>query len=103
MRLRELKKKIKKIWKPVKKDLDRILKETTSLAKKGESYFKDISEKSKKKLELLSLSLKKEKLYYQLGKVVFSLPRDRWREAKKVDELISQIRKINHLLKKKKK
>ncbi|RKY36141.1 MAG: hypothetical protein DRP72_04415, partial [Candidatus Omnitrophota bacterium] len=63
--MKELKRKIEKLWKPVKKDLDKILKETTSLAKKGESYLKDISEKGKENLELLSLFLKKEKLYYQ--------------------------------------
>jgi len=101
--MKELKRKIEKLWKPVKKDLDKILKETTSLAKKGESYLKDISEKGKENLELLSLFLKKEKLYYQLGKVISTLPRNRWKEDKRVNEIVSQIKKINHILKKKKK
>ncbi|OQX87899.1 MAG: hypothetical protein B6D55_01960 [Candidatus Omnitrophica bacterium 4484_70.2] len=46
---KDLKEKINSLWRSTKKDLDKIIKDTTQLIKKGEEYIKDISEKGKEK------------------------------------------------------
>ena len=100
--MEELKKKIDSLWKSAKKDLEKVLKDTTRLIKKGEDYIKDFSEKGKDKLEKLTLSLQREKLYYELGKIISNLPKKRWTENKRIEEIVSKIRKINRQIKKKK-
>ncbi len=102
MKVEELKKTIDNLWKNTKKDLDKVLKETATLVKKGESYIKDISEKGKKNLEILKLSVEREKLYYQLGKTISSLSKNKWKDNKKVNELVTKIRKISRQIKSKK-
>lgn len=102
MKIEELKRKIDSLWKSTKKDLEKVLKDTTKLMKKGESYIKDFSEKGKDKLEELALSLQREKLYYELGKVISTLPKKRWTENKKVEEIVNKIRRINRQIKKRK-
>jgi len=100
--MEELKKKIDSLWRSAKKDLEKVLKDTTKLMKKGEEYIKDLSEKGKDKLEKLTLSLQREKLYYELGKAISNLPKKRWTENKRIEEIVSKIRKINRQIKKKK-
>ena len=70
--------------------------------KKGESYIKDFFEKGRDKLEELALSLQREKLYYELGKVISILPKKRWTESKKVEGIVNKIRRINRQIKKEK-
>jgi len=100
--MEELRKKMDSLWKSVKKDLEKVLKDTTKLIKKGEDYIKDFSEKGKDKLEKLTLSLQREKLYYELGKSISNLPKKRWTENKRIEEIVSKIRRINRQIKKKK-
>ena len=100
-KMEELKKKIDSLWKLAKKDLEKVLKDTTKLMKKGEEYIKDLSERGKDKLEKLTLSLQREKLYYELGKTVSNLPKRRWVENKRIEEIVSKIRKINRQIKRK--
>ena len=97
---KDLKEKINSLWRSTKKDLDKIIKDTTQLARKGEEYIKDISEKGKKRLEYLSLFLQREKLYYQLGKKISSTSSHRWGKDKKIEEILKKIRKINRKIKK---
>jgi len=99
--MEKLKKKMDSLWKLAKKDLEGILKDTTKLMKKGENYIKDFSERGKDKLEKLTLSLQREKLYYELGKSISNLPKKRWVENKRIEEIVSKIRKINRRIKKK--
>lgn len=98
-----LKEKIFKLWARTKKDLDRALEETTSLIKKGEQHLREISEKSKERLELMSLKLKRENLYYKLGKTVASTSKSKWLENKRIEKLVNEIRKINREIRKKRK
>ena len=70
MERKEFEKRMAVLWKSTKKDLDKALNETAHLVKKGEEYIKDISEIGKEKLELLTASLRRERLYYDLGKTV---------------------------------
>lgn len=99
MKVEELKSKINKLWESTKKDLEKALKDTNNLVKKGEGYIKDVSEKGKEKLEAMRLTLKKEKLYYELGKTVSSLPKSRWVKNKKVGKLVEDIKKIHREIK----
>jgi len=96
---KDLKEKIHSLWKSTKKDLDKIIKDTTKLVKKGEEYIKDISEKGKERLESLSLFLQRERLYYQLGKKISSTSSRRWGKDKKIEEILKKIKKINRKIK----
>lgn len=98
-----LKERILKLWARTKKDLDKALEETTSLIKKGEQHLKEMSEKSKERLELMSLKLKRENLYYKLGKAVASTSKSKWLENKKIEKLVNEIKKINREIRKKQK
>ena len=62
----EIQQVLKKLWQTSQKDFEKLTKETSQLLKKGEKALKEASLKSKEKLELVSLALKREKLYYQL-------------------------------------
>ncbi|MDP8233770.1 MAG: hypothetical protein P9M06_03075 [Candidatus Saelkia tenebricola] len=90
-----LKRKISQIWIRTKKDLDSVLNETSKLLKNGEKHLKEISEKSQKNLELISLRVKKENLYYKAGKRVVLTPKSRWAGSKEIDKLIQDIKKLD--------
>jgi len=102
MKVEEMKKTVDKIWKEAKKDVEKMLDETSRLVKKGEVHLKDASEKSREKLEEAGLSLKKERLYYDLGKALVKVPRSRWLQNSKVKKIFEEARAIDRLLKKKK-
>lgn len=58
----------KKEWPKIKKRLMEVSQEATRLAKKGEDELIRFSQKSKMHVDVAALNLKKEKLYYQIGK-----------------------------------
>lgn len=95
MKKQDWKKSMEKLWKRTKKDLEKVLDDTTSLLKKGEVYFKELSAKSKDKLDLLALKVRREKLYYRLGKALANVPKTRWINNNKIDKLLSEIRSLN--------
>lgn len=101
MKKKVLKQKIDRLWKLSKKDLDKILKDTSRLAKQGEEYIKEISKKGERNLEIMLLSLQKERLYYELGKSLADLSKSRWESSKKAENFLIKIknisRKINRL------
>jgi len=59
---------IKKEWEKTKKMLVKFGKEATSIAKKGEEEIVKFSHKSKLQIDVTTVHLKIEKLYYQIGK-----------------------------------
>ena len=63
--------------------MDKVLKDAQRLVRQGESYIKDKSEKGKIQLEIVALNLQREKLYYELGKVIARLPKNKWTVTKK--------------------
>jgi predicted nucleic acid-binding Zn-ribbon protein len=99
----ELKVKINKLWKRTKKDLEIAIDNTTKLIKKGEGYIKEFSEKGKEKIEALNITVKREKLYYQLGKTIASTPKSRWTSSKKLDKILKEIKNLTKEIKKKNK
>ena len=92
---KDLKQKISSLWARTKKDLDNVLDETGRLIKKGEEHIKVISEKSKMKLELMNLMLKRENLYYRLGKAIAKMSQSKWSSAKNLQKMNAEIKKLN--------
>ena len=59
----QLKQKMDNLWKAHKKDFDKAVKTADKFVRDGERYIKDKSEKGKDKLEIMVLTLQKEKLF----------------------------------------
>lgn len=97
---KEVKKRVEAIWKEAKKDLDKVLKETTILVKKGEKQLKDISGKSKVQAEIISLKLQREKFYYELGKLVANSKDAKSKLGAKEIDILNKINKISLQIKK---
>ena len=100
---KELQKKIVQLWQRTRKDLELGLNETSRMLKVGEKYIKEVSEKSKERLELLNLRVKREKLYYKLGKIAANTAKSKLLSDKKAQELLSDIKKLTKEIKKKQK
>ena len=100
---RDIKEILTKLWQTSQKDFEKITKETSKLLKKGEEALKEVSQKSKEKLELVSLTLKRERLYYRLGKLITTLPKSSWEKSKKINALVKEITNLTRQIKKLKK
>jgi len=100
MEKREIKRNIDKLWKMGKKELDKVLKDTTRLINKGESRIKKMSKEAEKNMEVMVLSLQKKKLSYELGKSLASLPKNKWPVSKKIDALLTEVNAISRKIKK---
>ena len=87
------------IWKATKDDFEVAMSETSKLIKRGETHVKSFSGKSKDKLELISAKLRRENLYYQLGKKVSSTTKSKWKDSKIINELRSEISKLSREIK----
>ncbi|MFH1414360.1 MAG: hypothetical protein ABIG56_05890 [Candidatus Omnitrophota bacterium] len=97
---KEIEKKMLKLWKATKRDLDIIAKDGANIIMKSEKYLKEKSEEGKKKLEATALALQKEKLCYELGKAVAKLPNGKRSLSKKANNILSKIREVNKKLRK---
>ena len=95
-----LKQTMDKIWPKTRKELEKALKNTKKLIVKGEKQVKTLSEKGAEQTKKLSLSLKKEKLCYDLGKVVANMPQNKWVKSKKVNDLVKEFKILNREIKK---
>lgn len=99
MESNDVKKAMDQLWKKVKDDFDGLLKDSSVLIKKGEGFLKDVSQKGQTELEIVSLSLQREKLYYELGKIEGSIPKKR-NAAKKKAAALAKIKKIDERIRK---
>jgi len=97
---KNLKKKLKKLWKTSKKDFENMTKEASVLLAKGEKHLKKVSKQSQVKLELINATLKREKLCYQLGKAVAGASKTQWTKSKKITSLLKEISKLAQEIKK---
>jgi len=59
---------LKKEWPKIKKKLKEMSKEAAVLARKGEDELIKLSKKSKLHLDAATVALRKEKLFYEIGK-----------------------------------
>ena len=91
---------VKKAWPKTKKELEKGMATTKSMLIKGEKHLKDLSEKGIIKAKKISLSLFREKVYYNLGKTIATTPVTKWRTSKKVKDIITEIKILNCEIKK---
>lgn len=91
---------VDKVWPKTKKELEKALKNTKDLISKGEVYIKGVSEKSAQQAKKLSLSLRREKLYYDLGKGMVKVSPTQWNKSKKIGKMVKEIKGISKEIKK---
>lgn len=89
-----------KLWPKTKKELESALENTKEILSKGEQYLKDVSDKGIKNTKKLSLNFKKEKLYYDLGKTLSKIEKDKWPEDQKSEALLKKIKILDQEIKK---
>jgi len=89
-----------KVWPKTRKELESVLKNTKGMIDKGEKYLKNVSDKGAQKTKKLSLSLNREKLYYDLGKLVSKTPKTRWNSNQKITSSIKTIKELTKDIKK---
>jgi predicted nucleic acid-binding Zn-ribbon protein len=87
------------IWRVARDDFDSAMSETSKLIKRGEKHVKSFSDKSKDRLELISAKLRRESLYYKLGKKVSVTAKSKWKDSKTIDSLRSEISKLSREIK----
>ena len=95
-------KRLEQLWKSTKADVSKVAKDAALLIREGEEYIKDQSGKGKQKLENLSLVLKRERLYYDLGKTIANPSKNKASYNKKKQNLLNQIQDLNLKIKGKK-
>lgn len=91
---------IREYWPKAKVELERALKTAQRLLGEGEKHLKNISEKSLKSAKKLSLKVMKEKLYYDLGRLIARINKKKWLGNRSLDEVIKKIKKLDFELKK---
>jgi len=93
----DFQKNLTKVWEITQRQLDKMVKEATVLAKKSEVYLRDISGKGKIEAEILISKAKREKLYYDLGKTVAAVTGKN--RKKKVELLQKELSGLNRNIK----
>ena len=94
-----LKKVVDKFWPRTKKELEKASKNAKVLLAKGEKYLKGVSEKGVQHTKKISLSLKREKLYYNLGKTIAATASGDWKSNKKISEYLNAVKKLDKQIK----
>ncbi|MBU1112293.1 MAG: hypothetical protein KKH93_00255 [Candidatus Omnitrophica bacterium] len=95
-----LKEMLDKIWPKTKKELEKGIVEAKKMLGKGEKYLKQVSERGVIKTKKLSLGLKKEKLYYDLGKALAKTQASEWPANRKISSLLGQIKNLDQQIRK---
>jgi len=88
-----------KLWPKTQREIEKAVKHTKKALKEGEKYLKEFSEKGAKETKKLSLSLKKEKLYYDLGKTVAKTAVNKCQGNKRIAGLKKQIKDLEKEIK----
>ena len=88
------------MWPKTKKELEKAIVNAKNLLDKGEESLKTFSDKSMATMKHVALSLKKEQLCFDLGKIVATTPRAKWPSSKKITAILKQIEKVEKEIKK---
>ena len=88
-----------KIWPNTKKELEKVAENTKQLIIKGEEYLKCVSEKGIQNTKKMALSLRKEKVYYNLGKIAANTPKSQWSKNQKITNFLQEVKKIDKEIK----
>lgn len=91
---------VDKLWPKTKKELESAICNAKKFMVKSEKYLKSVSEKGVKETKKLSLGLKKEKIFYDLGKAVVKTAPARWKTDKKISDLLKEAKDIDCKIKK---
>ena len=91
---------VNKVWPKTKKELERSIKNAKILIDKGEKHLKSFSDSSARQAKKLSLNLKKEQLYYRLGKTLSKLTKSKWGTDENVAAILKQIKDIDSSIRK---
>ncbi len=89
-----------KHWPNAKKELEKGIDNAKKMLSAGEKQIKQFSERSAEKTRKISLQVKKERLVYDLGKAVATIPKSKWSGNKKVTELRNEIKTLEKEIKK---
>jgi len=81
-----------KVWPQAKKEIDKGVKNAKKMLAKSEKYLKELSEKGAAQTKKLSLSIQREKAYYDLGKAVSAVPLTKWKASRKISSLVKEIK-----------
>lgn len=84
---------VKQEWDKTKKQLIRFGKEVGELVRKGEDEIIALSQKGKIQIESTTTSIKKEKLYYQIGKEYVALG-DQSKPSRTLKKLLDEYHKL---------
>ena len=95
-----LKEVVDRLWPKTKQELEKAVENTKKLIGKGEEYVKVMSEKSAEQTKKLSLSFKRERLYYTLGKAVAKTAQGKWSMSKKINRMVKEIKDTDKEIKK---
>ncbi|MDD3296831.1 MAG: hypothetical protein PHU64_05670 [Candidatus Omnitrophica bacterium] len=90
---------VEKIWPKTQVELEKAIKNAKKLLNSGEKYLKDVSEIGKKNTQKISMNIKREKLCYDLGKLISSTSQSKWATDKKIDRLIKEIKRLSRKVK----
>ncbi|MFH1857061.1 MAG: hypothetical protein ABH836_07575 [Candidatus Omnitrophota bacterium] len=90
---------IDKFWPATKTELEKAMKKTKKALQQGEKYLKEVSEKGVQETKKMSLHVKKEKLCYDLGKIVAKTPKTKWQSDAKITDLIREIKELGKEIK----
>jgi len=83
----------RKDWNKIKESLMAMSQEAKVLAKKGEQELVKFSKKSKLHIDVTSLGLKKEKLFYQIGKE-YVKTRKAAQPSEKMTQMLDELAQI---------
>jgi len=90
-----LKKVFDNLWPQAKKEVDKGVERAKKMLAQSEKYLKKLSEKGAAQTKKLSLSIKREKAYYDLGKAVSAAPSTKWKTTCKISSLVKEIKDLS--------
>jgi len=90
----------KRSWPKTRQDLERGLESVQRAIQQGEKQVRILSEKGARNSKKLALSLKREKLYHDLGKAVATSAPSGWTQNKTIESLLSEVETISQEIKK---
>lgn len=86
---------IEHFWPVAKKKLEKTVESAKKVLDQGEAYLKELSKKGAKQTRKMSSSLKKEKLYYDLGKIVAHTAVSNWNTDEVIKSLLKEIKQLD--------
>ena len=95
-----LKEVVDRLWPKTKEEIEKGMISAKKILAKGEKQLKELSEKGASKTKKLSLVLKREKLYFDLGKKIATTSTNKWTTNKRINALMKEIKSLDRQMKK---